>query len=314
MNTTVDSQDMVITSMEGCPAMDRRQTVLRKVLLVLLLLVVVTGVFLVFFLLKITDGLDGPGGTVFASLAVGALVLTSTVTRAMLGDAHERNTVEASRARLDDAERALEVAVAQWDEVTHGGAGRAAGGTVVVPAPSGNNTESPQSNEDHAAAESAHLALPALWGATHARLTHYHNLALQHAKRSFKSAQAAMWAGFGALGVFVWIAFEASTTAGAVVAGGLGAVAATLSGFIAKTFIRSQEASADHLRSYFDQPLELSRYLAAERLMASADLTSEQRAEVITALVTAMVAGPQPPQDQQQPEPAPVPQQPTGRR
>ncbi|MGC5413328.1 hypothetical protein ACPXCX_58140, partial [Streptomyces sp. DT225] len=62
-------------------------------------------------------------------------------------------------------------------------------------------------------------------------------------------------------------------------------------------FIRSQEAAATHLRSYFDQPLELSRHLAAERLLASGELTQEQRAAILSALVQAMVAAPSQPAD-----------------
>ncbi|MEV6436803.1 hypothetical protein ACIOKA_20505 [Streptomyces anulatus] len=68
-----------------------------------------------------------------------------------------------------------------------------------------------------------------------------------------------MIAGFVLLILFAGIAVRASTTAMAIVAGGLGAVSAALAGYVAKTFIRSQEAAAMHLRSYFDQPLELSR-------------------------------------------------------
>lgn len=136
------------------------------------------------------------------------------------------------------------------------------------------------------------LALPELWETTHARLALYHEIATGQATRSFKNAQLAMWAGFGLLAGFVVLALVASTTAGAVVAGGLGAVSAALAGFVSKTFVRSQEAASTHLRSYFDQPLELSRYLAAERLVANGDLSQEQRGEILSALVQAMVAGP----------------------
>jgi hypothetical protein len=142
------------------------------------------------------------------------------------------------------------------------------------------------------------LSLSALWEATHARLHLYHDLALRQAGESFRSAKWAMWAGFVALGGFVLAALWASTTAGSIVAGGLGAVAAGLAGFIGKTFVRSQEMSAEHLRSYFDQPLEHARYLAAERLIADAKLSDEQRAEILTALVTAMVSSPQQSADQ----------------
>ncbi|MFD5940243.1 TRADD-N-associated membrane domain-containing protein [Streptomyces griseus] len=139
------------------------------------------------------------------------------------------------------------------------------------------------------------LGLPELWEATHARLDLYHQIATGQAKTSFRNAQIAMVVGFLLLVVFAGIALWASTTAVAIVAGGLGAVAAALAGYVAKTFVRSQESAATHLRSYFDQPLELSRYLAAERLVADGDLTKEQRGEILSALVQAMVAGPQPP-------------------
>ncbi len=154
------------------------------------------------------------------------------------------------------------------------------------------------------------LGLPELWEATHARLDLYHQIATGQAKTSFRNAQIAMSAGFLLLVVFAGIAVWASTTAVAIVAGGLGAVSAALAGYVAKTFIRSQEAAATHLRSYFDQPLELSRYLAAERLVADGDLTQEQRGEILSALVQAMVAGPQPPAPPQAVAVVPVPGQP----
>ncbi|MFH9202412.1 hypothetical protein ACH4KT_33980 [Streptomyces anulatus] len=134
-----------------------------------------------------------------------------------------------------------------------------------------------------------------MWEATHARLDLYHQIATGQAKTSFRNAQIAIGAGFLLLILFAGIAFWASTTAVAIVAGGLGAVSAALAGYVAKTFIRSQEAAATHLRSYFDQPLELSRYLAAERLVADGDLSQEQRGEILSVLVQAMAAGPQPP-------------------
>ncbi|MEV7130515.1 hypothetical protein [Streptomyces sp. NPDC093260] len=136
----------------------------------------------------------------------------------------------------------------------------------------------------------ARLTLAELWTVTHSRLDLYHAIATGQARRSFRNAQVAMIIGFALLILFVVIGLRASTTAGSVVAGGLGAVAAALAGFVSRTFVKSQEAAAKHLRGYFDQPLEFSRYLAAERLIADAGLTLEQRAEVLTALVRVMVA------------------------
>ncbi|MER6694778.1 TRADD-N-associated membrane domain-containing protein [Streptomyces minutiscleroticus] len=136
------------------------------------------------------------------------------------------------------------------------------------------------------------LALASLWKVTHRRLDYYHGIATNQAKRSFLSAQVAMGVGFLLLVAFVLVALNASTTAGAIVAGGLGAVSATLAGFVSRTFVRSQETAAEHLKAYFDQPLEFSRYLAAERLIADSHLSDEQRAEVVMALVQAIAAGP----------------------
>ncbi len=140
------------------------------------------------------------------------------------------------------------------------------------------------------------LGLPELWEATHARLDLYHQIATGQARTSFRNAQTAMIAGFVLLVLFSRpnIAVWASSTAVAIVATGSAPCQPHSQDYVAKTFIRSQEAAATHLRSYFDQPLELSRYLAAERLVADGDLSQEQRGEILSALVQAMVVGPQP--------------------
>ncbi|MGW2570634.1 hypothetical protein, partial [Streptomyces sp. NPDC001537] len=136
------------------------------------------------------------------------------------------------------------------------------------------------------------LALGRLWLLTHSRLDLYHEIATGQARRSFLNAQIAMGIGFALLVAFVVVAAQASTTAGAIVAGGLGAVSAALAGFVSRTFVRSQETAASHLKAYFDQPLEFSRYLAAERLVSDSQLNDTQRAEAVAALVHAIVAGP----------------------
>lgn len=141
------------------------------------------------------------------------------------------------------------------------------------------------------AEEAPHLALAQLWAVTHRRLDHYHTIALEQSQKAFRNAQGAMATGFLLLAGCVIVAVTAASTAGAVAAGSLGAVAAGLAGYIAHTFVRSQEAAAAHLRTYFDQPVEFSRYLAAERLVAESTLTPQQREELVAVLVRAMVAG-----------------------
>jgi hypothetical protein len=115
------------------------------------------------------------------------------------------------------------------------------------------------------------LALPALWEVTHSRLDLYHQIATGQARDSFRNAQRAMWAGFVLLAAFAVLAALSRSTAAAITTAALGGVSAAFAGYISRTFVRSQESAASHLRAYFDQPLEFSRYLAAERLMASLD-------------------------------------------
>ena len=134
--------------------------------------------------------------------------------------------------------------------------------------------------------QSDRLTLAALWDVTHSRLDLYHEIVTGQARRSFRSAQMAMWIGFLMLIGFAVLATQAKTTTGAISIGSLGAVGAAFAAFIGRTFVRSQESAANHLRAYFDQPLELSRYLAAERLLADdSRLTDDQHAATFSTLV-----------------------------
>ncbi|MFG2962739.1 hypothetical protein ACGFZS_05565 [Streptomyces sp. NPDC048288] len=181
------------------------------------------------------------------------------------------NEVQKSRERVREAERNLEDALSEGASRPH---------------------EDPPETPSEERREAHRLALALLWEVNHSKLELYHKIATRQASMSFWSAQLAMFLGFGMLGLFVAVAYDASTTAGAIVAGGLGAVSAALAGFIGKTFVRSQEAAAGHLKAYFDQPLEMSRFLAAERLVADSGMTQEQRAAITAELARAIVARP----------------------
>ncbi|MFI6140357.1 hypothetical protein ACIBCC_19480 [Streptomyces griseus] len=217
-------------------------------------------------------------------VAAGVAGLVTVISKVMSVSGSQAAAVGESRQRLTQAEFALADALRGTHDFATGS-----------PIPHPQSGERVDVSADDASRRRSLLGLPELWEATHARLDLYHQIATGQAKTSFRNAQVAMVAGFFLLILFAWIALWASTTAVAIVAGGLGAVSAALAGYIAKTFVRSQESAATHLRSYFDQPLELSRYLAAERLVADGDLSQEQRGEILSALVQAMVAGPQPP-------------------
>ncbi|MFD5940562.1 hypothetical protein [Streptomyces griseus] len=227
--------------------------------------------------------LPAPTSPVAVAAIVGSLALTAFLIAYFRPERTDRAEGE-SRQRLAQAEFALADALRGTHSFETG-----------TPVPHARADEHGGTAADEASYRRSLLGLPELWEATHARLDLYHRIATSQAETSFRNAQRAMVAGFLLLILFAGIALWASTTAVAIVAGGLGAVSAALAGYVAKTFIRSQEAAATHLRSYFDQPLELSRYLAAERLVADGDLSQEQRGEILSALVQAMATGPQPP-------------------
>lgn len=130
------------------------------------------------------------------------------------------------------------------------------------------------------------LELPVLWAVTQRRLDYYHSIATGQARRSFRNAQIAMSIGFALLLIFAILAVNSTSITGSIVSGALGASSAALTGYVGRTFIRSQENAAFHLRSYFLQPLEFSRYLAAERVITS--LPKETPKELIGLIVRAI--------------------------
>ncbi|MFJ6691433.1 hypothetical protein [Streptomyces sp. NPDC091294] len=230
-----------------------------------------------------------PALFVVAAVVAGIWVLLNLFLTYVTGDGL---VIAESRARVREAEQGVEAAL--------GGANIMSSHTfvitadhVTVPAQVSGETEEPPPAEDTASRqERRDLALSRLWALTQARLTLYHDIATKQARRSFLSAQASMILGFGMLAVFVYLALKVSNTTGAVVAGGLGAVSAALAGFISKTFVKSQQTAAEHLKAYFDQPLEFSRYLAAERVLTDATLPDEKRAEIVAELVRTIASGP----------------------
>jgi hypothetical protein len=146
--------------------------------------------------------------------------------------------------------------------------------------------------DDGPSESQAELELSLLWNATHERLNLYHKIATQQAQDSFRRAQAAMIAGF--LIVFLSLPFSlvADKTATSIAIATLGAAAGALSAFISQTFLRSQEAAAEHLRAYFLQPLEFSRYLVAERLLNTLD--EDKKAQGILFIVQGIANFPNP--------------------
>lgn len=231
-------------------------------------------------------------------LVAPTLMLIGIVPISSLLDRPSRPDEETARERLRAAEEKLAGGIADSTTVINIGGDVGDLGDLVAQLGDRGRSVGSETDEAEGGEQSAsrvrsddRLALSALWEVTHSRLDLYHQIATGQARRSFFTAQAATGVGFILLVVFAILAASAQSTAGAVTTGALGAVSAALAGYIGRTFVRSQESAASHLRAYFDQPLEFSKYLAAERLLADrSDLTVGQRAEITAALVQGILA------------------------
>lgn len=148
-----------------------------------------------------------------------------------------------------------------------------------------------EQEEDRLAGQDA-ISLAQLWAVTQKRLDYYHSIVTAQARTSFRNAQTAMVGGFIiTITTAIYVSINAHTY-GAIIAGVVGVVGAALSTYIGRTFLRSQETTASHLQRYFSQPLEFSKYLAAERLVA---LSSPKiRDEIVKSLVESIVDASEP--------------------
>jgi hypothetical protein len=130
-----------------------------------------------------------------------------------------------------------------------------------------------------------------LWGVTQKRLDYYHRIATGQAERSFLYGQIAAGVGFFVVIVCAVAAALGRSAAASISAGLLGVAGGGLAGYIGTTFMRSQETASDQLRAYFSQPLEFSKYLAAERLLASLD--QESRSLATRSIIAAIAKAPE---------------------
>ena len=140
------------------------------------------------------------------------------------------------------------------------------------------------------AAEQGNIDFPTLWRVTQRRLDYYHRIATSQAERSFLYGQLAAGVGFVVIIACAVAAALANSAAASIAAGLLGVAGGGLAGYIGTTFMKSQETAAAQLRAYFTQPLEFSKYLAAERLVASLD--GDSRTAAMTTIISAIASAP----------------------
>lgn len=148
-------------------------------------------------------------------------------------------------------------------------------------------------NEEKALAESAvdgRLDLPGLWAVNQERIEYYHRIALAQAENSYKMGQLAGLAGFIAVVALGVLAAFADNGTASIAAAAVGVAGAAMSGYIGVTFMKIQAESSAQFRQFFQQPVEFSRLLGAERLVET--LEPEHRSDAVKQIVLALMTSP----------------------
>ncbi|MEU4240773.1 hypothetical protein [Actinoplanes sp. NPDC026619] len=130
------------------------------------------------------------------------------------------------------------------------------------------------------------LELNQLWLANRDRLNAYHHLTQSYASSSRQLTIFTLLAGFFFLllvgGTVVFVHSTAAAVAASVIAAG----GAALTGYIGNTVLRNANASSHEVLAFFAHPLEVERFLSAERLVAQ--MPAESRPAALTLIVQAL--------------------------
>ncbi len=140
--------------------------------------------------------------------------------------------------------------------------------------------------ESSAESSSSVINFDFLWRETQERLSVYHRMATGQSAKSYRNSQIAIIAGFAVLLLCMLLASFVASPAGVLTAGGIAAIGAVLTGYLTRTFMQMYRSTSEQLRSYFDQPLDFSRNLGAERLLSQiAD--DSKRADAVVEIIRA---------------------------
>lgn len=153
------------------------------------------------------------------------------------------------------------------------------------------------SDEEKALAKRAvdgKLDLPSLWAINQDRIEYYHGIARAQAENSYKMAQLAGLAGFVAvIALGVLAAFAANGTA-SIAAAAVGVAGAAMSAYIGATFLKIQAEASNQFRQFFQEPVDFSKLLGAERLIKTLDNPTEQAKAVQMVIGAIMPTAPKP--------------------
>ncbi|WP_405925189.1 hypothetical protein [Streptomyces sp. NBC_00035] len=109
------------------------------------------------------------------------------------------------------------------------------------------------------------------------QIEEYHDIVTAQARRSYRSAQFAMWAGVAMLVACLYVGLRTNPADVKIFAAAMGTVGGAMTGYLSKTYLAVYRETLSQLNRYFDQPVTNGYFLAAERLAGDTMLDMRQR-------------------------------------
>ena len=133
------------------------------------------------------------------------------------------------------------------------------------------------------------LDLRSLWDINRTRLEGYHKLVSNYAASTRQMTLVTIANGFIFLLLASGAAALARSTPASVATAIVGSAGAVLASFIANAVLKNAETSSREVLTFFSHPIEVERYLSAERLLS--EIPFEQRAEALILIIRGLVGG-----------------------
>ncbi|WP_432002643.1 TRADD-N-associated membrane domain-containing protein [Streptomyces sioyaensis] len=124
-----------------------------------------------------------------------------------------------------------------------------------------------------------------------AQMQVYHEIATKQARLASRNSRWAMVVGYIVLIAGAIVAIRTGDQTSKIVTGALALMGGLLSGYISRTFLRSERAAMAQLSFYFRQPLVTSYVLSAERLTLKSG--GDRKDQLVTDVVQGVLAAAQ---------------------
>ena len=118
------------------------------------------------------------------------------------------------------------------------------------------------------------------WDTNRNRLNSYHSLVSNYAESSRSLTMATLIGGLVFLAILTLVAVTVDNSASTVAVALVGVSGAGLAGIVVRSVLQNAEASSSELREFFLHPVDVERFLVAERIVDSMEGTDQSAARL----------------------------------